>query len=105
MCLLNRKIFNALRKKNYSSIHKLYLSTVIFIVRVTLRKIQAVLPLAHRAKEMFLLCVGTHLHQAAAETAGIHPQGPFKIKDSAALAVEALQGAGTSRTATLMAHA
>lgn len=53
---------------------------------------------------MFLLCVGTHLHQAAAETAGIHPQGPFKIEDLAALAVEALQGAGTSGTATLEAH-
>lgn len=54
---------------------------------------------------MFLLCVGTHLHQAAAETAGIHSQGPFKIKDPAALGVEALQGARASGTATLEAHA
>ena len=53
---------------------------------------------------MFLRCVGPHLHQAAAEAAGIHPEGLFKIKDLAALAVEALQGAGPSRTTALEAH-
>lgn len=66
--------------------------------------IQTVLPLAHGANEMFLRCVGTHLHQAAAETAGVDPKGPFKIKDLAALTVEALQGAGARWTTTLEAH-
>lgn len=54
---------------------------------------------------MFLRCVGPHLHQAAAEAARIHPEGPFKIKDLAALTVEALQGTGPSRTTTLETHA
>lgn len=61
-------------------------------------------PLAHSADQMPLGCVGSHFHQAAAETAGVHPEWPFKVKDLAALAVEALQGAGASWATTLEAH-
>ena len=48
--------------------------------------------------------VGPHFHQTAAEAAGVHPEGPFKIKDPSAPAVETLQGARASWTATLKAH-
>lgn len=53
---------------------------------------------------MSLRCVGPHLHEAAAQTAGVHPQGPFKIKGLAALTVVTLQGAGPSWATTLEAH-
>lgn len=59
----------------------------------------------HRSNETFGLCIGLHLHQAATEATGVHPQGPLKVKDLAAPAVKALQGAGASRAATLEAHA
>lgn len=62
------------------------------------------LPLAHSANEMFLRGVDPHLHQAAAEAAGVRPEGPFKTKDLAALTVEALQCAGPGRTTTLETH-
>lgn len=62
------------------------------------------LPLSHSANEMFLRRVDTHFHQTASQAAGIHPQGPFKIKDLAALAVKSLQGAGTSWTTALETH-
>lgn len=68
-------------------------------------KTQTPLPLSHSANEMFLRCVDTHFHQTAAQAAGVHPQGPFKVKDLAALAVKSLQGAGTSWTTALETHA
>lgn len=68
-------------------------------------KTQTPLPLSHSANEMFLWCVDTHFHQTAPQAAGVHPQGPFKIKDLVALAVKSLQGAGTSWTTALETHA
>lgn len=63
-----------------------------------------VLPLTYGTNEMFLRRVGSHLHQTAAEAAGVHPEGPFKIKDLTALTVVALQGAGPRWSAALEAQ-
>lgn len=68
------------------------------------RRIQIVLPLAYSANEMSLRCVDSQLHQTAAKAAGIHPKGPFKIKDQVSLIIEALQSTGPSRTAALETH-
>ena len=59
------------------------------------------LPLLHCAHELVLGSVSLHFHQAAAQAAGVHPEGPLKMEDLASLGVEAFQRTGASRTAAL----
>lgn len=61
-------------------------------------------PLTDSSNEMFLRCVCSDLHQAAAAATGVHPEGPFKAKDMLTLTVKALKGTGPSWATTLEAH-